>query len=159
TGSVVPGTSAQFTPLTKKANTSLNSLFAKSLYSSDENTYLNSMLENCGTKSNSSAAASNVSKPDRTVRLLSPGAPTSVLLAVPDTSLQLLGPSTPPSHNGSLEPTVWTLPVPTTIPASKPMMPAPPLTMPAARGLPVYTTFEIVTPLPMSVFARVTAVI
>ena len=38
TGSVVPGTSAQLVPFTKKPNTSLNSVLAKSLYSSEEKT-------------------------------------------------------------------------------------------------------------------------
>src|SRR3954449_1668581 len=38
TASVVPGTSAQFVPSTKNAKTSLKSLLAKSLYSSEEKT-------------------------------------------------------------------------------------------------------------------------
>ena len=75
TGVVVWGRSAMFLPLTKNPNTSLNSEFTNSLYSSDENTYRNEttwLAEHW--KSNSRIVASCVKKPGMSAsRAGSPG--------------------------------------------------------------------------------------
>src|SRR5215211_7278238 len=133
-GSPVPGTVAQFVPLTKNAKTSFTLEFEKSLYSSEVKTYWNVTCDPDETKSNCSAVASNVSNPESAVSSGSPGLPKSVVLLVPSgppSSWQLFGPSTPREQGGSPG-TVWTLPLPRRMPPSKPMMPCPPPNVPAA---------------------------
>src|SRR4051812_29212488 len=138
TGSLAFATRAQLLPLTKNANVSLKSEFAYSLYSSDENTYANCTVPNCGTKSNCNAVASCVAWPASAVRSVSPACWLSVVVLSDS-----FGPSTPFASVVDC-----TLPVPRITPESNPTMPPPPLKVPAALLTPVNATFDTVTPLP-----------
>ena len=82
---------AQFAPFTKKPKTSLKPCPTNSLYSSEENTYLNDTLDASGVKLNVSTAASWLACPtgSSAFRSLSPTWPLFVVA-----SSRLFGPGT-----------------------------------------------------------------
>src|SRR5579859_7149318 len=131
-------TFAQFTPLTKNANVSLNWVLTNSLYSSEAKTYWNDTLAAFATKSNWSTDASNVGNPDRAVRSGSPPRPLSHEMLS-----DWFGPTT-----------LLRQPELRMMPDSKPTIPVTPVKRPAACGTPEYVTFDTVTPVPTSVAAR-----
>src|SRR4029079_127263 len=120
-----PGTSAQLTPFTQNAKTSLYCVNTYSLYSSDENTYEKSSVvasQLSGSKSNSRTVASNVVKPLSAFRAGSPGRARSQLI-----ESETFGPA-------MLE----MQPDPRTMPFSNPRIPVPPVNVPAADKAPEY---------------------
>src|SRR5690349_15618987 len=130
-----PGSVAMFTPLRKKAKTSLYCDPTNSLYSSEENTYWNEICEALAqVKSNSRLHASKVGAVVSASSCASPG----IWFAV-EVELLVLGPSTEAM-----------LPDDSMMPLSMPMIGRPLWNVPAAMGAPCTTMFEATTPGPSS---------
>jgi hypothetical protein len=142
TGVLVPGIIATFVPSKNIAKISLKEL-TNSLYSSDAKTKEKESVFADGTKSNSSIEASCVALPAKTSRFTSPGVPKPVEIYA-----ELLGPT------AEID-----MPDESIIPPSNPITPVPPVNIPLALLLPVYTSFENVTPVPIRFAARLLALI